>query len=770
MTYGDAQIESGAEIYVNSNSITLSVGNTGTATNGNIQITAIEVIHGPADEFTTPVEPSEPGTEPSEPGTEPSEPGTEPSEPGTEPSEPSTEPSEPSTEPSEPTEPEFPAADTAYVFGMIQENKDNTVYYLAGGMNGFYMATTDDANAALKVYLEETEGGYYLYCYVEEVKTYINMVVSGTHVNGAYETTASTVYTYDSERNILVSAVIVGDESAEYTFGTRNDKTYTTVGPVKVSYNGFWCKLSATAPETPVEPSEPDVPAETWSVTGSINGSNWDKDFVLTASDEENVLVSEIIELAVGNEFKIRLNYDWDNAYPEQNYVVRVKGAYRISFNTVTHEIKLIWCGEGEEPTPEVPTENVWSAIGALAGTNWDTDFEMVASDTENVLITNRSFTLNAGDEFKIRLNGSWSGSYPGPVTNYQVETSGVYYITFNVETKEIGLVTDNAGETDPTDPSEPQPTEPAEPGNNYSFVKVTEEQEDWSGTYLIVWEGNNQIFNAALENFAANAANGATVEIVNGTIGASDEMKMCVTIEKVEGGYLVKTADGRYISRTNSTTGIDVTENRDEAGIVNIVMENGEIKMTGEGGCVFCVDIYKDKNRFVFLATKYLSDSAPIALYKLTAVAETPDVPETPADTTVNVVIADYADANGWENSTAHDKIELNDDITVAVSGTPVGTYSLNTGKYYEESRTWRTYQAESAIIVIQAAEGKTIVCVMITYAVKNDGVLTCGDAQFESGTMIIVNGNSITLGVGNTGTKANGQVQITAIEVIYN
>lgn len=286
--------------------------------------------------------------------------------------------------------------ETAYKFGMVQENKDNTVYYLAGGMNGFYMATTDDANAALDVYLETTTGGYYLYCYVDGAKTYINMVVSGTHVNGAYEATASTVYTLDSERNILVANVEVEGESAEYTFGTRNDNTYTTVGPVKVAYNGFWCKLT----------------------TGKV-------------------------------------------------------------------DIK---------------------------------------------------------------------------------------------------------------------PTEPTEP-----------------------------------------------------------------------------------------------------------------------------------------------------------------------ADGTVNVVIADYADANGWTSTTLYNEIKINADITVTVSGTPNGEWGLNSGKYYENGENWRIYQNESPAIVIKAAEGKTIVSVKITYAVKNDGVLTNGDTQVESGTVIAVNGNSITLSVGNTGTKTNGQVQITAIEVIY-
>ena len=135
-----------------------------------------------------------------------------------------------------------PKAGVAYKFGMIQPNVDNkTVYYLKGGMSGYYMATSSNAEAAVDVYLENTTGGYYLYAMVNGSKQYINMVVSGTHVNGAYEATAKTVYTYDSAAQTLVATV----DGAPYWFGTRNDKNYTTVGPCKTEYEGFYCKFYA---------------------------------------------------------------------------------------------------------------------------------------------------------------------------------------------------------------------------------------------------------------------------------------------------------------------------------------------------------------------------------------------------------------------------------------------------------------------------------------------------------------------------------------------
>lgn len=131
-----------------------------------------------------------------------------------------------------------PAVGKAYKFGMIQELvSTETVYFLKGGMNGYYMESTNDVKQAIDVYLEETDGGYYMYTMISGKKTYINMVVSGTHVNGEYSETAKTVYFYDKTAKTIKSNI----DGRDYWFGTRNDKTYTTIGPCAVDYNGFYC-------------------------------------------------------------------------------------------------------------------------------------------------------------------------------------------------------------------------------------------------------------------------------------------------------------------------------------------------------------------------------------------------------------------------------------------------------------------------------------------------------------------------------------------------
>lgn len=142
---------------------------------------------------------------------------------------------------------------------------------------------------------------------------------------------------------------------------------------------------------------------------------------------------------------------------------------------------------------------------------------------------------------------------------------------------------------------------------------------------------------------------------------------------------------------------------------------------------------------------------------------AVTPE-PETPVSpTTVTVSIADYATANSWANSTKYTTLKMDDAITVTAVG------GSNTGKYYTSGTNWRIYQNESPSVTVTATNGMTISTVKITYSVDKTGILTLNGANVSSGTEVNVNASSVTFSVGNTGSATNGQVRITAIEVVY-
>lgn len=131
----------------------------------------------------------------------------------------------------------------------------------------------------------------------------------------------------------------------------------------------------------------------------------------------------------------------------------------------------------------------------------------------------------------------------------------------------------------------------------------------------------------------------------------------------------------------------------------------------------------------------------------------------------TVSKTIADIADANNWSNSEPYETIKLDDVITA----TATATGGSNTGKYYTNGENWRIYQNETPSLTISASDGYTIKTVKITYSSSNTGILTYNDSNITSGTEVTVNAASITFGVGNTSSANNGQVRVTAIEVVY-
>ena len=129
----------------------------------------------------------------------------------------------------------------------------------------------------------------------------------------------------------------------------------------------------------------------------------------------------------------------------------------------------------------------------------------------------------------------------------------------------------------------------------------------------------------------------------------------------------------------------------------------------------------------------------------------------------TASKTIAELATANSWSNGVQYSSFALDSVITVSSSTTG------NNGKYYTSGNNYRLYQGDSGTMTITAAEGYEIVSVKVTYAQKNNGCLTLTGSNLASGTTVDVNAQSITFGVGNTGTATNGQAQVTAIEVVY-
>ena len=71
-----------------------------------------------------------------------------------------------------------------------------------------------------------------------------------------------------------------------------------------------------------------------------------------------------------------------------------------------------------------------WSVIGALCGTNWDTDFPM--TEVSEGVFQSEVLELKAGDELKCRQGASWDVNFPAD--NVVVEADGSYIVQLTID------------------------------------------------------------------------------------------------------------------------------------------------------------------------------------------------------------------------------------------------------------------------------------------------------------------------------------------------
>jgi hypothetical protein len=119
-----------------------------------------------------------------------------------------------------------PVVGQAYKLGFAHSNGDE--YYFTGTMstsNQYYGATSNEYASGVDMFLEATTGGYRLYYKnASGSKQYINIVVSGEHINFTYSSTATTVFTWDAAKNALATTV-----SGQVCY-MGNYGTYTNMG------------------------------------------------------------------------------------------------------------------------------------------------------------------------------------------------------------------------------------------------------------------------------------------------------------------------------------------------------------------------------------------------------------------------------------------------------------------------------------------------------------------------------------------------------------
>ena len=201
--------------------------------------------------------------------------------------------------------------------------------------------------------------------------------------------------------------------------------------------------------DVPPPPAKPEV----WSLIGTLDGSQWDKDFDLTAAGD--VWTIKNVAVTASDEFKIRADHEWNTSVggPEENSTstidptdpygvykpvlgeafaagdkniqIGVAGNYNVIFDYAAQTILI-------EEYKEFP-EHLYMIGEEFGNWSWDSDgvVEMTpvlhnpewGANAEGQFYTVRYFSANKG--FKFCATRAWSGDFWGLETNDGFVESG---------------------------------------------------------------------------------------------------------------------------------------------------------------------------------------------------------------------------------------------------------------------------------------------------------------------------------------------------------
>ena len=213
--------------------------------------------------------------------------------------------------------------------------------------------------------------------------------------------------------------------------------------------------------------------------------------------------------------------------------------------------------------------------------TKWSVSPATVEAGAENVEITVTALTANEGEE---AVTGTVTVTRTGSVS------------------EEVSQAAASTGGGD-------------EPAGGTHFVKVTAAPSDWSGTYLIVYEGGNLAFDGSLASPDTKSGY-KSVTISNGQIEATDAMKaIAVTITQSDGKYAIQTASGKYIYGQSGTNAL---KSQTSASYTNNISIDSNSAMIESNTSVLRFNKTSSEMRFRYYKSSTYSGQQAIQLYKL--------------------------------------------------------------------------------------------------------------------------------------------------------
>lgn len=153
------------------------------------------------------------------------------------------------------------------------------------------------------------------------------------------------------------------------------------------------------------------------------------------------------------------------------------------------------------------------------------------------------------------------------------------------------------------------------ETAQTQTYTKVTKAPADWSGTYLIVSEGDKLIMDGSLDTLDVEG-NKVDVTITDSKI-TGDYAKYAFTVEPMTGGYAIKSASGKYIS---GKSGSNKLNSGSTQSLNTIELTSGKVIVTSDGTTLQYNNAAKNGTRFRYYKSQ---NQQPISLYKIETAAK---------------------------------------------------------------------------------------------------------------------------------------------------
>ena len=161
------------------------------------------------------------------------------------------------------------------------------------------------------------------------------------------------------------------------------------------------------------------------------------------------------------------------------------------------------------------------------------------------------------------------------------------------------------------------------------TYTRVTADQTDWSGEYLLVYEAGSLAFDGSLST--PDAVNNYQAVTIDGDTITADPA-IAVTIEAVDGGYVLKSASGLYLYHNTEANKLSSTANQSTAAKYPLtiqVVDDG-VDLALSSGPHMRFNANADQMRFRYYKSSSYTNQMPVTLFKLSEGGSTePVTPE---------------------------------------------------------------------------------------------------------------------------------------------